>query len=561
MPAKSMVEWIAGANLPRSYPTRKEGRGPRKVVEVKVSADFGRSVEDVSKPSPCTCKKVHFEGDQALKSAMKKPAEVVSKPQPEPDKEEAKIWSDERQCTCDCKACQRREAEHENSAKGIGTQENASGGGGESKQNRKGKNHRKIERDKSNPKANYDSHEKSDHKADEVVKQRASSPAPQPYLNPTTVAAPQRTISEFVRLNMSRLIQPSRAEVVIREDVIECANDPRPNAFFDAKTGILRVYHGPNYGNPMASVVPLTNAHIPIGTPAPLGYPPLSYPMPWGPAFATMSGALPADWSRSPSSKMPQRGPPAHSRDGRGGDGGGDSGSKSKPNSGPNREKANRSGWVSGGGNNGKMSSSNRNSRRGPTKTHNETSGRVTTESGGHAAWGSNTDKNNHAARWGDTTGDAAWDNNGNDDSKNNNDDSKPVPGAWHANDTAWDSADAEDDTNDNNHDNDYDNTYDRANTYDKDNDDNNDSWTTWVAGSSTRDQNKGWTDGGSKNRHAKKHDNARWQPDQNQTALSGGSWADDVPAAVPMWGDTTVAASSSRRKGGDDGGGEKTQW
>ncbi|RDW65433.1 hypothetical protein BP5796_10125 [Coleophoma crateriformis] len=68
------------------------------------------------------------------------------------------------------------------------------------------------------------------------------------------------------RSMMSRMIQPSRADVVVREDVIECPSDPRPNAFFDARTGILRVYHGPMYGNPFATLVPLRNQPIPIGS-------------------------------------------------------------------------------------------------------------------------------------------------------------------------------------------------------------------------------------------------------------------------------------------------------
>lgn len=58
--------------------------------------------------------------------------------------------------------------------------------------------------------------------------------------------------------NTSAPIRPSvldsRSEVVIREDVIETPSDPRPNAFFDASNGMLRVYHGPKWGNPMGSL-------------------------------------------------------------------------------------------------------------------------------------------------------------------------------------------------------------------------------------------------------------------------------------------------------------------
>jgi hypothetical protein len=64
---------------------------------------------------------------------------------------------------------------------------------------------------------------------------------------------------------MSRLVQPSRSEVVVREDVVEGPMDPRPNAFFDSRTGILRVYHGPVYGNPFSTLVPIQPSHLPIG--------------------------------------------------------------------------------------------------------------------------------------------------------------------------------------------------------------------------------------------------------------------------------------------------------
>lgn len=53
---------------------------------------------------------------------------------------------------------------------------------------------------------------------------------------------------------MGRLLSESRADVVLREDVIECSSDPRPNAFFDMNSRVLRVYHGPVYGNPFSTV-------------------------------------------------------------------------------------------------------------------------------------------------------------------------------------------------------------------------------------------------------------------------------------------------------------------
>jgi hypothetical protein len=112
---------------------------------------------------------------------------------------------------------------------------------------------------------------------------------------------------------MSRLILPSRAEVIIREDVLENASDPRPNAFFDARTGMLRVYHGPMYGNPGGSLVPLQAQHVPIGTPAP---PPSAWANPWAGMIGGMSGRWPFN--------VNQRG------------GGGDQGMQNSGNSGNN---------------------------------------------------------------------------------------------------------------------------------------------------------------------------------------------------------------------------------
>jgi len=99
-----------------------------------------------------------------------------------------------------------------------------------------------------------------------------------------------QNLASYLSRNMSRLILPSRAEVIIREDVLENPSDPRPNAFFDARTGMLRVYHGPLYGNPGGSLVPLQAQHVPIGTPAP---PTNAYSNPWAGLMAGMGGMWP----------------------------------------------------------------------------------------------------------------------------------------------------------------------------------------------------------------------------------------------------------------------------
>jgi hypothetical protein len=95
-------------------------------------------------------------------------------------------------------------------------------------------------------------------------------PQPSKPSNTSNTARPRTKVTErtsIMQAPESQTIQPVRAEVVMREDVIESPTDPRPNAFFCLKTGVLRVYHGPEYGNPYATIAPLPP--VPIGT-----YPP-----------------------------------------------------------------------------------------------------------------------------------------------------------------------------------------------------------------------------------------------------------------------------------------------
>lgn len=54
------------------------------------------------------------------------------------------------------------------------------------------------------------------------------------------------TYPKFMEPN---LIMPIKSKVVQCEHAIEGPNDPRPNAFIDSGKGIVRVYHGPVWGN------------------------------------------------------------------------------------------------------------------------------------------------------------------------------------------------------------------------------------------------------------------------------------------------------------------------
>ncbi|PSR90368.1 hypothetical protein BD289DRAFT_452389 [Coniella lustricola] len=98
------------------------------------------------------------------------------------------------------------------------------------------------------------------------------------------------------------LVMPTRARVVQVEHAVESPNDPAPNAFFDSKKGITRVYHGPRWSNHQAELYgqagsaeikaePGTHStHVP-----PPAHPP---PMPVPPHWAT--GYPPPYWMPPP---------------------------------------------------------------------------------------------------------------------------------------------------------------------------------------------------------------------------------------------------------------------
>lgn len=73
------------------------------------------------------------------------------------------------------------------------------------------------------------------------------------------------------------LLGPVRTEVVQTERVIETPEDPSPNAFYDPRANIMRVYHGPVWGtHPNQGLYPLKDARnvpLPMGMPHPAANP------------------------------------------------------------------------------------------------------------------------------------------------------------------------------------------------------------------------------------------------------------------------------------------------
>ncbi|CAJ0541731.1 Ff.00g081970.m01.CDS01 [Fusarium sp. VM40] len=74
-----------------------------------------------------------------------------------------------------------------------------------------------------------------------------------------------------------QLIEPIRAQVVQTERVIETPEDPAPNAYYDAEHNVMRVYHGPVYGNHQNNALypdrSAFNRPLPMGQPHPLQNP------------------------------------------------------------------------------------------------------------------------------------------------------------------------------------------------------------------------------------------------------------------------------------------------
>lgn len=105
-----------------------------------------------------------------------------------------------------------------------------------------------------------------------------------------------------------QLIEPIRAQVVQTERVIETPEDPAPNAYYDPEHNVMRVYHGPVYGNHQSNALyPDRNGFtrpVPMGTPHPMHNPfyygfnnPKEYPhyAPMSPYHQQYAGVPPPD--------------------------------------------------------------------------------------------------------------------------------------------------------------------------------------------------------------------------------------------------------------------------
>ncbi|KAK2032853.1 hypothetical protein LX32DRAFT_708550 [Colletotrichum zoysiae] len=128
-------------------------------------------------------------------------------------------------------------------------------------------------------------------------------------VEPPRKLRPEAALSPHLR--RPNLIMPIRAEVLQVEHTIEGVEDPRPNAFHDPQHGVVRVYHGPAYGNPYGMLYPARDpnkAPLPMGVPHPLQNPYFhGFANPANPGDNHFKGQSP--WGTVPITCMPG-GPP-----------------------------------------------------------------------------------------------------------------------------------------------------------------------------------------------------------------------------------------------------------
>ncbi|ROV94404.1 hypothetical protein VSDG_05956 [Cytospora chrysosperma] len=126
---------------------------------------------------------------------------------------------------------------------------------------------------KSSPKGN---NKKSNPKQDEKPTPKEDKKAsPKAADTPKPVNKDAFKLPTYPKSMEPNLIMPIRSKVLQCEHAIEGPSDPRPNAFIDSGKGIVRVYHGPTWGNPTAELYGKVN---PEKLPSPL--PPSARPYP-----------------------------------------------------------------------------------------------------------------------------------------------------------------------------------------------------------------------------------------------------------------------------------------
>ncbi|OBT40196.1 hypothetical protein VE00_08815 [Pseudogymnoascus sp. WSF 3629] len=549
MPQTSIVEWIAGATLPRQRRRRSLESPQSNTVQHR---SMGAGNNSGCCPTCCSCSGC----DDRSETSTDSPSKRVRFKQPKGIlKHTRKVDAEEHICCSACTPsahCNERHTVGKN-GKVYGSSKKCAPKGGKKEVDNWGES-------------------KSTSNSPGGMKNTSNNnySVYQPQIPPSPPETPEQrrtlqNLSSFITKNMSRLILPSRAEVIIREDVLENASDPRPNAFFDARTGMLRVYHGPMYGNPGGSLVPLQAQHVPIGTPAP---PPSAWANPWVGMIGGMSGRWPFN--------VNQRG------------GGGDQGMQNGGNSGNNHYSS---------GNKSNRQSNNSRGKRGPDGDNHNNSGSSLKTGGskpmpgsfsndndqnGNSGWntsGNNANNNSNDDGWGTGNNDAnnnSPDNGGQGDTWGTDNNNSSGNDSWGSNQNNNNASSGDDNwgTSNNNNNNNNNNKSSGDDNWGTSNNSNNtssgdDNWgTSNNNNTSSGDDNWGSGPDNSNHNNNDSSNNSRWpgykdRPNQNGTSqrifpdatgteFSAGSWGE--PAKQESWGDKT-AAQSTKNNSNDTSG------
>ncbi|KAH7326374.1 hypothetical protein B0I35DRAFT_508593 [Stachybotrys elegans] len=253
------------------------------------ASDSDASASTDSKPHPtCECTKC-VRGRQEAKKTEKckklaKPKKKQESSGSEPETGDEKSASEPESDAAKESSASEGEPEAETKKKSEPA-EKKKAENGKKKQEQDGKTKAAKKADSGNKKAKADKAEKTEEKkSDEPPKeeekkeepkepskpektdvgnQQKAASYPQPYHPPTAFPGPHP--------RRPQLIEPIRAEVVQTERVVESVEDPPPNAFYDPEHKVIRVYHGPVYGNHQnRSLYPRRD---PLQRPLPIGMP------------------------------------------------------------------------------------------------------------------------------------------------------------------------------------------------------------------------------------------------------------------------------------------------
>lgn len=260
-------------------PNKKQKQGKQKGKKKQEPA----SEPEASDSEPETPKK---KKKQQRKANAKKGAKKVKKSEPEPEPEETDEEASGSDQETEDEAEQEEKPEQQNKSKQKNKKtQNAKQAGKANKQ----QNTAKKKKQKAPKEANKEPEVVEEAEVQEEAPEATKGKDQGKFRNMKGREKAQPTYRDGVKkgnypeglpgphMRRPQLIEPIRAQVVQTERVIETPEDPAPNAYYDPEHNVMRVYHGPVYGNHQSNALyPERNGFnrpLPMGTPHPMQNP------------------------------------------------------------------------------------------------------------------------------------------------------------------------------------------------------------------------------------------------------------------------------------------------